>query len=61
MVNNIRRAINRWLWTHDLATLKQYPVTVERYKVPRLFKRGFVVGFMCGLVPYIVHMGGWLR
>jgi len=37
------------------------PVFVERFKGSRVGRNMFLVGFAAGLVPYFVHIYGWLR
>jgi len=66
----INRTLNYWLWTKGWATRKQYPrkknmpsylENVQVFKYPNKERKYFIVGFLLGLLPYIVHMQGWLK
>jgi len=71
MINwKINRTINYWLWTKGLATRKQYPRkkntppfldNIQVFKYRKKASKYFVIGFMLGYIPYIVHIQGWLK
>jgi len=34
---------------------------IEHFRIPNTKRNWFVIGFIFGYVPYIVHIEGWLR
>ena len=53
------RDIEKYFWQRGLATRKQRPVVVERYKKPRTARNYFLLGVLLGYVPYMFHQG-WI-
>ena len=62
----LRHSLNVWLWRKGLATRKQsyqldYPLPHQKFTQSSHKGRYLLIGFCLGLIPYIVHMQGWLR
>jgi len=40
---------------------KSLPFNIEKFKSSLIGKKYFVLGLVIGLIPYVVHIQGWLR
>ena len=57
------KKIKHLLWKHGFirSEFRRTQIPFQKFKTKTQRGRYYVLGFCMGIVPYIVHMNGWLK